>query len=130
MAPTSTLPDWLSRSLDALKSGDVDGYLEMYAPDAVHEFPFAPEGAPRRLEGRAAIADYMRGLPGLLRFGPFTDIRVRQAEDETIVEFTGHHHSIPDDAPRDIDYVFIITRRDGEVTHIRDYMNPLQLVAA
>lgn len=130
MAPTAKLPEWFEQSIEALKSGDVDRYLRMYAPDAIHEFPFAPEGAPRRLDGVEEIAAYMRQLPSQIRFGPFSDIRVREAEDETIIEFTGHHRSIPDDAPRDLDYIFIITRRaDGKVTHIRDYMNPLQLTA-
>ncbi len=53
MPPTSTLPAWFTRAIEALKAGDIDGWMEIYTPDAVHEFPFAPEGAIRRLIGRA-----------------------------------------------------------------------------
>jgi uncharacterized protein len=127
MSPTSTLPQWFARAVEALGAGDVEGWMEIYAPDAVHEFPFAPEGAISRLPGRDAIAAYMRQLPQRIRFGSLSDVRVREAGDEVIIEATGHHWRLPDDAPRVISYVWFITRRDGQVTHFRDYMNPLQL---
>ena len=127
MSPVTSLPEWLARASEALTAGHIDGWMEIYAPDAVHEFPFAPEGAPSRLVGRDAIIAYMRQLPGRIRFGHFSDIRVREAGDELIVEATGHHRNVADDTPRDISYVWFITRRNGHVTHFRDYMNPLQL---
>ncbi len=101
--------------------------MEIYAPDAVHEFPFAPEGAIRRLDGQNTIAAYMSQLLGRIRFGSLSNVRVREAGDELIIEATGHHRRIPDDTPMDLSYVWFITRRDGPVTHVRDYMNPLQL---
>jgi uncharacterized protein len=129
MSSTSSLPTWFARAIEALQVGDTDGWMEIYAPDAIHEFPFAPEGANRRLEGRDAIAAYMRQLPQRIRFGSLSDLRVREAGDELIIEATGHHRRIADDTPRDLSYVWFITLRDGKVTHFRDYMNPLQLSA-
>jgi ketosteroid isomerase-like protein len=130
MPSTSSLPAWFARAVDALAAGDIDSWMEIYAPDAVHEFPFAPESAVRRLEGRDAIAAYMRRLPERIRFGTLSDVRVREAGDETIIEATGHHHRVADDAPRDLSYVWFITREQGKVSHFRDYMNPLQLSAS
>ena len=127
MPQTTTLPEWLARGIQALQEGDTDGWMKLYAPDAVHEFPFAPEGSVPRLEGREAIRDYMRQLPGFIRFGSLSDVLVREAGDEIIVEAIGHHHRVADGAPRDLRYVWFITRQNGEVTRIRDYMNPLQL---
>jgi uncharacterized protein len=127
MSSTSALPEWLARASDSLAAGDVDGWMEIYAPDAIHEFPFAPEGAIRRLEGRDAIAAYMRQLPARIRFGSFSEVRVREAGNEVIVEATGHHRRVADDTPMDLGYVWFITTDDGRVSHIRDYMNPLQL---
>ncbi len=127
MSTTSALPNWLARAGKALAAGDIDGWMEIYSPEAVHEFPFAPEGAPQRLQGRDAIAAYMRQLPGRIRFGTFSDIRVREMGDELIVEATGHHRNVADNTPRAIGYVWFITRHEGHVTHFRDYMNPLQL---
>jgi len=127
MSPTSVLPDWLETAFEALERGDIDGWMSIYDADAVHEFPFAPDGSPTRLTGRDAIAAYMQRLPTFIRFGSLSDVHVREVSDELIVEATGHHHRISDGAPRDISYVWFITRRAGKVTLIRDYMNPLQL---
>lgn len=127
MSPISTLPDWLAQGMSALRDGDIAGFLDLYAPDAVHEFPFAPPGAPRELVGHDAIAAFMSQLPTRIRFGDLSDIRVRETGDEVIVEATGHHHRLSDNSPRDISYVWFITRAEGKITHFRDYMNPLQL---
>jgi hypothetical protein len=125
MSPASTLPAWFANARDSLAAGDVDGWMSMYAPDAVHEFPWAPDGRVRRLEGREAIREYMSQMPGRIEFGPLTGIQVREAGDETIVQATGHHRR-PDGTPRDLGYIWFITRRDGGVTLFQDYTNPLQ----
>jgi ketosteroid isomerase-like protein len=127
MAPTSALPRWFARAVEALQVGDTDGWMDIYAPDAVHEFPFAPEGAVRHLAGRDAIDAYMRQLPERIQFGSLDDIRIREAAGELIIEATGHHRRVSDDSPRELAYVWFITLRDGKVMHFRDYMNPLQL---
>ena len=125
MSKASTLPRWLSDAFDSLAAGDVDGYLRIYAPDAVHEIPFTREGAMRRLEGREAIAAYMSRLPGLIRFGGIEQVRAREVGDELIVEADGHHRRIEGDVPFDVRYVWFITHHDGLVSHFRDYMFPL-----
>lgn len=127
MSPTSSLPAWFAHAIEALQAGDIDGWMKIYTPDAIHEFPFAPTGAVRRLEGRDAISAYMSQLPGRIRFGSLSDVRVREVGDELIIEATGHHRRVSDDTPREISYIWFITRHSGQVTHIRDYMNPLQL---
>lgn len=126
MSPTSSLPTWFSHAIAALQAGDVGGWMKIYAPDAIHEFPFARAGAVRRLEGRDAIAAYMRQLPGFIRFGSLSDVRAREVGDELIIEATGHHRRVSDNTPKEFSYVWFITLRNGQVTHMRDYMNPLQ----
>jgi hypothetical protein len=123
--PTSpTPPAWLADALGAFAAGDTDGFMKMYAPDAVHEFPFAPEGRPARLEGRDEIRAYMSQLPGHMKFGSFENVRVREVGDEVIFEADGHHHRL-DGTPVNIRYISFITVRDGLVSHYRDYMGPL-----
>jgi uncharacterized protein len=128
--PESVLPDWFAQAVGALRAGDVEGWMAIYAPDAVHEFPFAPAGALRELVGRDTIAAYMSQLPSRIRFGALSNVRVREAGDELIIEATGHHRRVSDDAVRTLDYVWFITLRDGKVTRFRDYMNPTQLSSA
>lgn len=130
MSPTSVLPNWLEQATKALQASDINGWMTIYDPDATHEFPFAPDGAPRVLIGREAIGAYMSQLPTMIHFGALSDVAVREAGDELIVEATGHHLRVSDNAAREISYVWIITLRDGKVRRFRDYMNPLQLSKA
>jgi uncharacterized protein len=128
MPPATVLPGWLDVALQGLLAGDVDAYLKIYAPDAVHEFPAARDGMPRRLRGRDEIAAYMSQVSGRLRFGALTGIKVREAGDEVIIEADGHHRRIEAgaEAPFDVRYVWFITVHDGQVTHFTDYSLPGQ----
>lgn len=131
MSPASVLPGWLAEAFESLVAGDVDGWARIYAPDAVHELPFAAEADERRIEGRDAIAARLAEVfdsgRGRLRFGSFDNVRVRETGDEVIIEGDGHHRRTDDGTPVDIRCVWFITRRHGRVTHFRDYMNPLTL---
>jgi uncharacterized protein len=133
MAPMTTVPRWLAAAFESLAAGDVEGWAEIYAPDAVHELPFAPGGREIRLEGREEIAARLREVfdrdEGRLRFGTFDDVRVREVGDEVIVEGEGRHRRSADGTPVTIRCVWFITRRGGRVTHFRDYMDPQPLSA-
>lgn len=123
----SEFPAWLSHALTALKNKDIPGWMAIYTEDATHQFPFAPPGAPVRLEGKAQIQAFMQQLPQLLQFGELTDIRVRETGDEIIAEAVGHHTRLADGKPLTINYVWFITQKQGKVSNFTDYMNPLQL---
>jgi ketosteroid isomerase-like protein len=124
---TIASPEWFTAALESLRAGDVDGFVRMYDDDAVHEFPFAPEGRPARLEGKPAIVDYMKNLPAVVQLDSFEDVRVREAGDELIVEAIGHGRRPGSGAPFHMQYVWFITHENGRVTRFRDYMNPLRL---
>lgn len=126
---TATAPAWLARALEALRAGDVAGFLQMYDDDAVHEFPFAPEGRPKRLEGKAAITEYMSKLPATGRLDSL-DMQVREVGDEVIVEASGHGKRPGSGEPFQRQYVWFITHKNGRVSRFRDYMNPLLLRSA
>ncbi|HEX4454591.1 MAG TPA: nuclear transport factor 2 family protein [Kofleriaceae bacterium] len=116
------LPDWLAAGIAALRAGDVDGWMKLYTDDAVHEFPFASDGRPSRLEGKSAIAAYMKELPKRAHIATFEDIRVREAGDELIVEAVGKGER-SDGSPFHVQYVWFITHDNGRVSRFRDYMN-------
>ena len=60
--PPATPADVLARRRQLILNGDTDGFADLFAPDGVIEAPFAPPGAPSRLEGREAIREYSRHL--------------------------------------------------------------------
>jgi ketosteroid isomerase-like protein len=122
LVPADTFPRWLSAAINGFASGNVDAWADIFADDAVHEFPFAAPDEPQRLEGKEAIRRFMADLAGQIRFGAFSDIRVREAGDEVVIEAEGHHWDLATGDPFDLRYVWIITRRDGRVTRLRDYM--------
>lgn len=118
-------PEWLAEAAIGLADGDVDTWLRMYADDAVHEFPFAAPGAVRRLEGKAQIRAYLAAMGDSVQFGGLDDVTVRATgRDEVVIEAEGHHFDAATGDPFDIRYLWIITRHDGLVTRLRDYMGP------
>jgi ketosteroid isomerase-like protein len=127
MATSTELPEWFATALDAFGRGDLAGWMAIYASDAVHEFPWVPEGRVTRLEGRDAIEAYMSPLVegGRAGGGTFEVISVTETDDKLVVEMIGRRER--DGIPVELGYVSILTLRDGKVVRFRDYMNPLQL---
>ncbi|NIY69382.1 nuclear transport factor 2 family protein [Streptomyces malaysiensis] len=124
MDDEAEFPVWLAEAAIGLADGDVDTWLRMYADDAVHEFPFAAAGDVRRLEGTSQIRAYMAAMDGSVQFGTLDDITVRELGEEVMIEAEGHHFDATTGDPFDIRYLWIIARRDGLVTHLKDYMGP------
>ncbi|MDQ2739063.1 MAG: nuclear transport factor 2 family protein [Actinomycetota bacterium] len=124
MSDEPLLPKWLAESAIGLASGDIDAWMAMYADDAVHEFPFAAPGAVQRLVGKDDIRAYMTAMSGSVQFGSLDDVRVRQWGDGVLIEAQGHHVDAVTGAPFELRYLWIITRQDGLVTRLSDYMGP------
>ncbi|MER5948192.1 nuclear transport factor 2 family protein [Streptomyces sp. NPDC001904] len=124
--PTVEVPSWLVGALTGLATGDMDAWLDVFAEDAVHAFPFAAPGAVRRLEGKEAMRAHLTRVAGGTRFGSLHDVRVHGTEDDLVIEAEGHHEDAVTGAPFALRYVWIITSREGQVTLLRDYMGPRQ----
>ncbi|MFE1149693.1 nuclear transport factor 2 family protein [Streptomyces albidoflavus] len=125
-APTSPA-DLYRHSLRLLLDKDIAAWVALWAEDGLMEFPFAPDGWPRRLEGKEAVAAYMRHYPDHIDLHAFPDLLVHQTTDpETIVvEMRGVGRLVESDAPFDMTYIAVVTVRDGHITSYRDYWNPL-----
>ncbi|MEU6571798.1 nuclear transport factor 2 family protein [Streptomyces parvulus] len=125
-APTS--PAELYRhSLQLLLDKNVPAWVALWAENGLMEFPFAPDGWPRRLEGREAIAAYMHHYPDHIDLHDFPDLRIHQTTDPQVivVEMRGVGRLVERDAPFDMTYIAVVTVRDGHMSSYRDYWNPL-----
>ncbi|MEU8437028.1 nuclear transport factor 2 family protein [Streptomyces sp. NPDC029216] len=115
--------------LRLLLAKDIPGWVGLWAEDGVMEFPFAPPGWPRRLEGREAVAEYMRPYPDHIDLHDFpeADLRIHETADpRTIVaEMRGTGRLVRTGGPYDMRYVAVVTVDDGRITAYRDYWNPL-----
>ncbi|TWV31229.1 nuclear transport factor 2 family protein [Streptomyces misionensis] len=131
-APTSPAsPAELYRhSLRLLLDKDIPAWVDLWAEDGLMEFPFAPEGWPRRLAGKEAVAAYMRHYPDHIDLRDFPDLRIHETTDpETIVvEMRGVGRLVETGAPYDMTYIAVVTVRDGRIAGYRDYWNPLAVL--
>ncbi|GGZ73607.1 nuclear transport factor 2 family protein [Streptomyces bluensis] len=128
-APTSPA-DVYRHSLRLLLDKDIPAWVGLWAEDGLMEFPFAPDGWPRRLEGKEAIAAYMRPYPDHIDLHDFPDLRIHPTTDpETIVvEMRGVGRLVQTDSPFDMTYIAVVTVQDGLITSYRDYWNPLAVL--
>src|ERR1700726_1154420 len=63
---TPTAVQLLRDSLDRFLAKDMKGWSELCDENVVAEFPFAPEGSPAKIEGRAALYEYLRNYPSFI----------------------------------------------------------------
>ena len=117
-------------ALDAVMRGEPMLWAEMFHDDGVMEFPYAPPGYIAKLEGKAAIAEYMRRYPELISPRSFRALGVYHCDDTLIAEFVGSGVSVPTGATFEMTYVSILTIEDGKIRRYRDYWNPLTAIQA
>ncbi|MDC0743034.1 nuclear transport factor 2 family protein [Polyangium mundeleinium] len=109
----------------ALISKDIQRWIELFADDAVVEFPYAPPGLPARLEGKAAIDAYFRPTPQTFAGLTFSDVRryVTTDPDVALAEVHGTAQ-IPATGKRyEQDYIMVLRTRAGKIVHYREYWN-------
>ncbi|MEU5838899.1 nuclear transport factor 2 family protein [Streptomyces diacarni] len=128
--PTHPRPaDLFRHGLRLLLEKNIPAWVGLWDDDGVFEFPFAPEGWPERLEGKAAVADYMRHYPDHIDLHAFPRVHIHETgePDTVVVEMRGVGRLVSSGAPFDMTYIAVVTAVDGRITHYRDYWNPLAL---
>ena len=115
-APTSPA-DLYRHSLRLLLDKNIPGWVGLWAENGV-------------MDGKEAIAAYMRHYPDHIDLHDFPDLRIHETADpETIVvEMRGVGRLVETDSPFDMTYIAVVTMRDGHFTSYRDYWNPLAVL--
>ncbi|MCH5676984.1 nuclear transport factor 2 family protein [Streptomyces gilvus] len=129
--PMNTAPaDLYRHGLALLLKKDIPAWIDLWDDNGVFEFPFAPDGWPQRLEGKAAIADYMRDYPDHIDLHDFPHVHIYQttAEQTIVVDMRAVGRLVTSDSAYDMTYIAVVTVENGRITHYRDYWNPLVLV--
>ncbi|GAA5038254.1 ketosteroid isomerase-like protein [Thermocatellispora tengchongensis] len=122
----------VDHALELLLAKDMRAFAGLWAETGVIEFPFAPPGYPPRVEGRAAIEEYLRDYPDILDIREFPQRVVHRTADPEVViaEFEAAGFVVRTGEPYRMRYVAVITVRDGRIQNYRDYWNPLDAAAA
>jgi uncharacterized protein len=125
--PSATPADVLAQRRRLILSGDADGFADLFAPDGVIEAPFAPPGAPARLEGREAIREYSRHvIASPLRLEDFEVAELYQTQDPEVVIAEMHTKGTVTTTGQSFAAMSIqvLRIRDGQIVLFRDFADP------
>ncbi|GAA3019778.1 hypothetical protein JCM13580A_56040 [Streptomyces drozdowiczii] len=117
----------------AMLAKSADALADLYAPDALHEFPFTAPGFPPRYEGREAVRT---GYGAVWGASPVRIDEVRTvssyetADPEVIVAEHVVVGRLPGGGTFTVPGLLVLRVRDGLITHARDYMDTAALAAA
>lgn len=118
--------------LDAVGALDVAAIPDLFAEDGVLDIPYAPEGIPRTLRGREAIAEFYTGLPEMVTPMNFADYRINalDVDGEYVAEYTSDASVRATSLPYRNDYIARVSVRDAEITRFAEFFDPIALVVA
>lgn len=121
-----TAADVVEESLRLIGT-DIEGWLALFADDAVVEFPYAKgRNVPERFDGKPAIATYYREVIKLFSDLRFRDIRIIAGADPELAVAEAHGTAFLPHAGKtyEQDYVMVLRVKDGKAIHYREYWNP------
>ncbi|MEU4336243.1 nuclear transport factor 2 family protein [Micromonospora lupini] len=115
------------RGMELLLAKDMAGFIALFAEDAVLELPFAPPGQPRRVAGRVELHEYLINYPALLDVREIHDRTVHETRNPEVivVEFVASGFVVATNRPYELRYIAVLTIRDGQLVHYRDYWDPI-----
>ncbi|GAA5167936.1 MULTISPECIES: nuclear transport factor 2 family protein [Amycolatopsis] len=98
-------------------------FLDVSAENAVMEHPFAPDGWPKRLEGRDEIWSHIHNYPD---FHEVRDLAILETTDRKVIiaEFVVDGAVTPTQQPYEVRYADVVRIRDGKGITWRDYWDP------
>jgi uncharacterized protein len=107
-------------------------FFDLLAEDVVFEYVITVPGYPRRVAGRAAVAELYRPYGNALILERCFDLAVHHdpAQGTVVLEYASAGRVVATGAPYANRYVSVVTLRDREVVHWRDYLDPLAVFDA
>jgi ketosteroid isomerase-like protein len=119
--------------LSIVKGAFINTWMEIWAEDAIAEFPYAPGQYPKRLEGKNAIFEYYKDASAAFKLDEEKSLVLYPSSDplvavfETSMDFrilsTGKDYSQ--------DYICVVkVRDDGKIILYREYWDPIRVLEA
>ena len=122
----------LAEHLRLVSSGRIDEWVALFTPDGILEFPYAPAGVPREVQGRAALLAYMSNFPETFDV-QFVDLVFHETTDPAtaIAEFRSTGRAVVTGKPYEQTCISVVHTDDtGRITRYVDYWNPLVAIEA
>ena len=116
----------LEQRRELLLKQDVDGFVELFAPDGVIELPFAGPGMPSRLAGQQAIRDFSHRMDASpLRIDDLEATALYHTDDPEVVIIELATRGTVTSTGRTFagTSIQVFRIRDGKIVLFRDYFN-------
>ena len=120
----------IEEGLDGLVEGT--HFFDVLADDVVFDYVITVPGYPRRVEGRAAVAELYRPYGTTFFLDRCYDLAVYydSATSVVVLEYASQGRVVRTGAPYANRYISVITIADRKVTRWRDYLDPIAVFDA
>lgn len=118
--------------LEHLSSGRIAEWVNLFTEDGVLEFPYGPEGFPKKVSGKDELFDYMKNFPKHFKV-IFEKLNFHATEDPTLViaEFESNGIALATGKPYLQKYISVVTTTpEGKMIRYVDFWNPLVAMEA
>jgi uncharacterized protein len=128
-ATTASPRETAERFLSAAIGADPGDMADCYAPSVVIEMPFAVAPLiPARVETtREELRERFRAGTASRRYKSLGDVVIHETTDPdvVIIEYELHGEFTQTAEPFSLRFLMVLTIRDGQIVHSRDYSNPI-----
>ena len=115
-------------------AGLADGghFFDLLAEDVVFEYVITVPGYPRRVEGRAAVAELYRPYGATFALDRCYDLAVHhdQATGVVVLEYASEGRVIATGNPYRNRYISVLSITGRKIAHWRDYLDPVAVFDA
>ncbi len=128
--PSAASLQAVEKFFSALESLDIPAFLTVWSDDGRQVMPLSPAGFPTELNGKEAIHNQYKGLPGNFASMRFPRrVFPTESPDKVIVQYAGE---IPIKAGGryDNNYVGVFEIKDGRIERFTEYFDPFILAKA
>ncbi len=125
---TARLTQFLTNVINS-KHSDL---MEMLTDDAVIEFPYHLPTTPAQLVGKPEIERFFAGFGDFLVLEEIRPIAAHETADPNvgILEYEGFGKATKTERPYRQRYITVLTFRNGQIRHWKDYWNPMSVLDA
>jgi ketosteroid isomerase-like protein len=118
--------------LDAVGRLAVDEVGPLFHDEGRLVLPYAPEGIPPALVGRAAIAELYAALPKMIGALNFADYEIRATEEpgHYVARYTSDAKMKATGTSYSNTYITTVSVQDGMISELTEYFDPIRLVTA
>lgn len=123
----------LHRFIDAINAWDFDAMQRILADNIVFEMPFAPEGFPRRIDGRDNVLEFLSAVPDFIEPENLHDVTIHEFAEqpgELVAEYRSATRLKGTGQEYRNCYVVRATAQDGKLHRFAEFYDPIPLVLA